>query len=85
MKATYHNATMCTFDGSECWVSVIRYKGSLLDTAEHDTQKQAVKWCRRELKARGYPRATIEDTTNNEALTSFKERNKNGNKLLLGF
>lgn len=63
MNATYHNATVCTFDGSELWVSVIRRRNEILDTAEHDTQKRAVKWCRKELRARGYPKAIIENTT----------------------
>jgi hypothetical protein len=44
-RIEYHDASMVTVDGSECWVSSVLVDGKIVAVEEHDCESQAQLWC----------------------------------------
>jgi len=63
VSATVHNAKLCTFDGSDCWIGAIKQGHRILDTFEADTKEEATAWVVDEAKRRGIQIVAVEDTT----------------------
>lgn len=53
VETGYHDATVCSFDGSEVWVAWCKVNGAYVDTEECDTKVEAAKWCDDQRRARG--------------------------------
>jgi hypothetical protein len=53
LETGYHDATMCSFDGSEVLVAWCKVDGLYVDTEECDTEDEARRWCEDQERARG--------------------------------